>query len=182
VAEEAGRAVSELLDLVVSDLLEVQDRLRMPGLRNLIMISGLLRRLIYDRTLEAAAKERGRHLVFIAGKAFVPPVLQHGATESLILTTNLGAGNVQELDVDQFLALQVVERLSSKSYTVVQVIKYGANKRGGIHYDPKLGGYQELHDISKDLELLGEESILYLIGGIAKSVLEAAARMELITL
>jgi hypothetical protein len=108
---------------------------------HLIKMSGLIRQLLFDKNklLMAAQKECGlkfRFYVSSRGYEQDPADASPWLVCAIVGSLDSWGDNEIEVSPDEYGLLRVLVA-GGKGFTIKDIVKYVAHKRGGIHYDPK---------------------------------------------
>ena len=126
--------------LTIQTLAEIRSKLSHPTEYNATGISALVRKLLFDKhqLLAAAQKVSGRRFVIHMRQAGFDYDAQNASKGVLICQFRcLEPGTEQHasVSIDEYGGLNVL-MTQQTPISIKQVIKYVANKRGGVHYDP----------------------------------------------
>jgi len=176
------------LEFSIHSIKELRNLLRSPSEYNLIKTSGIVRGLIFDQNqpLQLAQNYSGKKFEFYVeygdwgssgdeepSKAYV--FMLRGHLEPIEHLSKVGIPEYGKLPVLQ---------TNSKTFSIKDVIKYVANKRGGVHWDPHnlSEDQQDMERVSKIFSLNDQESILIQAGYIAENVVYSAVRSGYLSL
>lgn len=155
---------------------DIKARLASPSEYNYISMSSLIRKLLFDknRILALAEKQVGKKFTFyVKGD-----LLEENYYRDFPALKFLFAGKLsnfpepRELSMDEYGKVRVMYA-SQKCFTIKDIIKYVANKRGGVHLDEgELDENQKIIDAwSRSMGVNGTESVFEQIRYIGENII-----------
>ncbi len=186
-AAKQQRYANKKMSLVFlqSTLGEIEEKLSSPDTYKLIRIAGLIRQLLFDQhsVLPIAQKEFGGKITFSVNAYTIEKMIENDIKIIGRPPTEAVAGHLDfmsdqiELTSDKYGKLKVLY-VNGKFFSIKDIIKYVANKRGGIHLDEKnLDSEQQILDsLSRRLHMQGVESVFTQIFYIAKNIIKSAKK------
>lgn len=167
-------------DLSIHIVEDIRSRLRQPNAYNYIKISGLIRQLLFDQNqvLLIAQKHADKPFLFFLGGRGIKYDPQHIPRSPFVFIAGSldPEKEVIEVKPEEYGSLKVV-LTNSHAWSIRDVVRYVANKRGGVHYDERLEPDQKpLDEISRALGIQGTESMFNQVGYIGQNVVNSAIR------
>lgn len=162
-------------ELLISTLKELQERIFEPSSYDLLMTSGLLRKLILDSSplLHLVNRSYKIKVRFPVVKDRVIPKVNCDPSFSMrnVYTDFFNENEVDWLKLDEFLAVSIIED-DKFQYSIRDVILLIANKCGGIHFDQNSNKTEKrLLELSKRFNHFNIDSCFIVLCDIAWSVL-----------
>lgn len=148
---------------------------------DIVNLGAILRQLLLDGLVDRANQNHRIKLRFVINRPSAaselpvkPDILFHGeAINPRSITTAKGQESVK---LDGFLKLVIIE-IEGEQFTVKDIIKYAANKAGGVHFDPNLDERETTMQETLDrLGLYGISPLANAVLSISKVVLSSLAR------
>lgn len=160
---------------------DMRTRLSQPSEYNYIAVSGLIRKLLFDknRILLVAEKHINKKFVFhVSGELLSEDYYREFPALKFFIGGYLcGEINSRELSIDQYGSVRVLYA-ANRCFSIKDVVKYVANKRGGIHLDEDdLDESQKIiHAWSKEVGMNGIEIMFHQVGYVGQNLLSSAAK------
>lgn len=160
---------------------EIRLKLTSPSEYNYIAISGLIRKLIFDknRVLVLAEKHSNKKFIFYVSGALESEEYyrEFPALKFFIAGILSGEVNSRGVSLDEYGKLPVLYA-ANRCFSIKDVVKYVANKRGGIHLDENdLDDNQKIiHAWSKEVGMNGIEIMFHQVGYIGQNILSSAIK------
>lgn len=165
---------------------EIDHKLSNSSTYNLIRISGLLRQLLCDQhnLIDLAQKGANKKFLFRVNADSIKDAVQFHSTIGPLDEITLFAGGLnnhaekRDIVLDEYIKIPVIFS-RGHYFTIRDVIKYIADKRGGVHLDKQLKEQQILiDDLSKHFYIGGVESLIRQVFDIAENVIDSAIASE----
>lgn len=144
---------------------DIKTRLASPSEYNYIAISSLIRKLLFDknRVLSLAEKKTGKKFIFYVKGDLLEEEYYRDfpALKFMFAGVLSNYPEPRELSVDEYGKVRVLYA-SDKCFTIKDIVKYIANKRGGVHLDEtELDESQQIIDAwSRSMGINGVENTL----------------------
>lgn len=158
---------------------DIKVRLTSPSEYNYIAISSLVRKLIFDknRVLSLAEKQTGKRFTFhVKGDLLEEEYYRDfPALKFLFAGVLSNYPEPRKLGIDEYGKVRVLYA-SEKCFTIKDIVKYVANKRGGVHLDEdELDENQQIIDVwSRSMGVNGVENTLEQIRYIGENIIISA--------
>jgi hypothetical protein len=168
-------------EFAVELLKELDFSLRAPSNYKAIKCSATIRQLIFDKNqvLALAQQQSGKKFIFyVDHNGIEGDISQAHPCYVVHFLGNLDMeGGRIGVSIEEFGAMKVMYS-AGRLFSIKDIIKYLANKRGGVHLDEKnLDAGQEIMDaLSRGIELGGMEMLLQEALHIARATVNSARR------
>lgn len=163
-------------EFCIHTLEDIRTRLSSPSEYNYIAISSLVRKLLFDknRVLSLAEKQTGKKFTFYVKGDLLEEEYYRGFPSVKFLFAGILSNypEPKELSVDEYGSVRVLYA-SERCFTIKDIIKYVANKRGGVHLDEnELDEHQKIIDSwSRSMGINGVENTLEQIRYIGENII-----------
>ena len=168
----------DTLELTISIIEDIREKLSNPSTYNYVKMSALIRQLLFDKNqlLLLAQKRSVNKIIFYAGSRGI----QYDPDNLLKTPFVFIKGSLEpEKEVIEVKPVEygslVVVLTNTHAWTIKDVIRYVANKRGGVHYDEQLEhGQKSLDELSKSLGMQGSERVFSQVSCIGKNIVNSS--------
>lgn len=167
------------VELCRQTLLELRERGKNRTEYDVGKMAALLRQLLFDKhaVLRTAAKVSGKKFFFHTGNIQFKKDIHDQSPHYILFTPgdmNPWTGERHLVSVDDYGGLLAMLN-GTHVFSVREVVKFVANKRGGVHLDSDMDGDETaLDELSKDVEINGSDCVMAQVIHIADNTVKSA--------